>query len=222
MGVHVILSVYLTDKFCPCHLNSQMTPLTVITLHVRNGREHRSVTSGQSFPHCRHWKIALWFMSVVFACRTGSCLQLYLVDLTLAWSSIHSHSSLHLTHQAGASGTVTSQQTAAQAHAWYFTSEKPGSTSVPPAWSCPLQSTPRVSTVRHSHVCSVQCWYDWPWYKKKLSAFQNFIVDDFILTFYSPRGGVFITQWHRSRCTRGSPGLCLLSCVIINSAPFYS
>lgn len=192
MGVHVILSVYLTDKFCPCHLNSQMTPLTVITLHVRNGREHRSVTSGQSFPHCRHWKIALWFMSVVFACRTGSCLQLYLVDLTLAWSSIHSHSSLHLTHQAGASGTVTSQQTAAQAHAWYFTSEKPGSTSVPPAWSCPLQRTPRVSTVRHSHVCSVQCWCDWPWYKKKTVCISEFycgwFYSDILLT---SRRGVY-------------------------------
>lgn len=29
---------------------------------------------------------------------------------------------------------------------------------------------------------------------EKLSAFQNLIVDDFILTFYSPWGGLFITQ----------------------------
>lgn len=185
MGVHVILSIYLTDKFCPCHLNSQMTPLTVITLHVWNGREHRSVTSGQSFPHCRHWKIALWFMSVAFACRTGSCLQLYLVDLTLAWSFIHSHSSLHLTHQAGVSGTMTSPQTAAQEHAWYFTSEKPGSTSVPPAWSCPLQLTPRFPHSATLHISSVQCWWDWPQYRKTACISESYcgwFYSDILLT----------------------------------------
>lgn len=71
----------------PCHRNSPMTPRSVITLSARNcGGEHWSVTSGQSCPHRQCWKIALWFMSAAFACRTGSCLQLYSVDLTLAWS----------------------------------------------------------------------------------------------------------------------------------------
>lgn len=54
---------------------------------VKYGWGHWSVTSGQSFPHCQHWKCALWFMAIAFACRTRSCLQLHLVDsLTLAWS----------------------------------------------------------------------------------------------------------------------------------------
>lgn len=71
-----ILSIHLTDKLCPYRPDCQMTPLTVITLHVWNCLSHTAATGRLLFDLCL----------VAFAYRTGSCLQLYLVGLALARS----------------------------------------------------------------------------------------------------------------------------------------
>lgn len=203
-----------------------MTPLTVITLHVWNcGGGHWSVTNSQSFPHCRPWKIALWFMSVDFACRTGSCLQLCLVDLTLAWS-FYSQSLLSTLDTWGwcvwccGFSADNSSGTCLILHfkeIWeHFLC--PSCLKLPPSAPHTLASWGFCSPPL-SHLLS-------PTLMQPASVQKGWLRFRILLVMilfwnYSPWGKVFITKWTRSQFTTDSFVLCLLSYEIIDSGPFY-
>lgn len=189
-------------------------------------RGHWGVTSGQSSPHCKHWKIALWLMSVAFACRIGSCLQLYLVDLTLAWSFY----SQPLIYPLDAPGWRVWYCDLADSNwgtclALHFRVGDLGAFLFLSCLKLPPPSHPTIASqgfhnpplstfaTSSSGVTSLST--------EKPATFQNLAVDDFILSLYAPWGGLFITEWHRSWFTRDTPAWCLLFYVITDSAPFY-
>lgn len=185
-------------------------------------RGRRSVTSGRSSPHCRHWRIALWLMSVAFACRTGSCLQLYLVDLTLAWSFY----SQPLIYPLDAPGWCV----------WYcdLADSNPGTCLALHfrPFLCPscLQLLPPAHPTIASQGFRNLPLSTFAWSRsdvtglsaERQATFQNLVMDDFTLSLYWPWGGLLITKWHRSWFTRDTPALCLPSYVITDSVSFYS
>lgn len=165
-----------------------------------------------SFPHCRHWKIALWFMSCSLCLQNWELFATLFGRLGIGPKLVFTVTRLYAwrTRLVCLVLWLLSRQ---QLSYVFATSEKPGSiSSVPPAWSSPFgsphNSLPGCLQSATLHVCSVM----WHLGTERPAAFQNLIVDDCILAFYSP--WVLITKRQRSWFTRDRPGLCLLSCII--------